>query len=341
MSVERAPREVITRIMDGYLSTQLLYVAAKLRLADLLAKGPRSSAELATATGTDASALHRLLRGLVLEGVIDEQPIGQFSLTEAGGQLRSDIPGSLLGAVLARGELYYPAAAGLIETIRRGGSAFQHIYGIEVFEHLAAHPDRAAVFQESMLSRSRGEAEAVVAACDFTPFHHVVDIAGGYGATLTAVLTKHSHLTATLFDRPEVIAVARERLAGAGISSRCDAVAGDFFAGVPRGGDLYLLSRVLHDWHDAEATRILRSCRAAMADGSHLLVIEAMLGEHVQDQPAAVRMDLHMLTLASGRERTMTEFAELLRAAGFQPRRVITPPGSLGISIMDAIADGI
>ena len=202
MSVERAPREVIAGIMDGYLSTQLLYVAARLRLADLMAEGPRSSVELATATGTEASALHRLLRGLVLEGVLDEQPIGQFSLTEAGGQLRSDVPGSLLGAVLARGELYYPAAAGLIETIRRGGSAFRHVYGIDVFEHLAAHPDHAAVFQASMLSRSHGEARALVGACDFTPFHHVVDVAGGYGVTLTTLLTTHPRLEGDVVRSP-------------------------------------------------------------------------------------------------------------------------------------------
>jgi hypothetical protein len=342
MSTASTPRDLVIRLMDGYLSTQMLYVAVRLGLPDVLNDGPRTSAELAAAVGAAPPSLHRLLRGLVMEGLLSEQPDGRYALTEAGRLLRADGQGSVRGAVLVRGTLYYRAAAGLIDTIRDGGSAFRHVHGVDLFEYLATSPDDAAIFQLSMLARSHQEADALAATYDFTPFRHVVDIGGGYGVTLTAILKTCPAARGTLFDRPDVAADARARLAAAsasasvGVKERVTVVGGDFFEGVPAGGDVYVLSRVIHDWDDEKAVRILTSCRAAMPAHGRLVIVDALLGDRVHDQPAAVRMDLHMLTLASGRERTAAEVASLLHAANLRITRILTPPGASGIQIVEA-----
>jgi O-methyltransferase domain/Dimerisation domain len=342
------PRDQLTRLMDGYLSTQMLYVSVRLGLFDLLLDGPRTSAQLAAAVGAAASPLHRLLRGLVLEGLLSEEPDGGYAATAAGRLLSAGVPGSLRGAVLARGAVYYRAAAGLLDMIRDdGGTAFRHAYGVELFDHLAASPEDAEIFQLSMLARSHQEAAALVATYDFAPFNHVIDIGGGYGVTLTAILTACPGVRGTLFDRPEITATARRRLAAAHLTDRATVVGGDFFDGVPDGGDVYVLSRVLHDWDDDAAVRILKSCRRALRmpvsgrSGSRLIIVEAILGDRVHDAPAAVRMDLHMLTLATGRERTAAEFATVLRAAGFRIDRILTPaPGQTpGVHILEATPD--
>lgn len=274
-----------------------------------------------------------------MEGVLTEEPNGRFGVTDAGRLLRGDGPGSLRGAVLARGALYYRAAAGLLETIRGGGSAFRHVYGVEMFEHLALFPEDADIFQRSMLSRSHQEADALASTYDFTPFEHVVDVGGGYGVTLTAILNAFPGVRGTLFDRPDVAATARTRLAAAGLAQRTTVVGGDFFEGVPGGGDVYVLSRVLHDWNDDEAVRILTSCRGVMTDRARLVIVEAILGDSVHDQPAAVRMDLHMLMLATGRERTSAELASLLRAARFRLDRILTPSQTPGLHVVEATPD--
>lgn len=338
MNAANAPRDLMTRLMDGYLSTQMLYVAARLGLVDALIDGPRTCTDLAATVGAEPAPLRRLLRGLVMEGLLSEQPDGRLALTEAGRLLRADGQGSLRGAVLARGALYYRAAAGLLDTIRGGGPAFRQVYGVDLFEHLDASPEDAAIFQLSMLARSHQEAEALAATYDFTPFRHLIDIGAGDGATLTTILKAWPGMQGTLFDRPDVVANARARLAAAGLTERATVVGGDFFESVPRGGDVYLLSRVLHDWDDEKALRILKSCRDVMTDGGRVLIVDAILGDSAQDQPAAVRMDLHMLTLFSGRERTADEVATLLRAARLRIARILTPSGAPGIRIVEATA---
>jgi SAM-dependent methyltransferase len=330
------PGDFVTRLMDGYLSTQLLYVAAKLRLADLLRDGPRSSAELAALTGTKPVMLHRLLRGLVIEGVLDESADGRFSVTDAGRCLEVDHADSMWGPVIARGELYYHAAEALIETVRQGGAAFRHAHGVDFFDALAARPDRRAAFQASMTARSRQEAEEIVEAYDFSTFKHVVDVGGGHGFLLVAILRAHSHLHGTLFDRPEVVTEARIALDTAGVASRCAIVPGDFFDGVPTGGDLYVLSRVVHDWQDDAAIRILAACRRATEDSALLLLAETVLPERAGELPAAIRMDLHMLTLLDGKERTVAEFTHVLAASGFHLERVIPAVGRAGLSLLEA-----
>jgi hypothetical protein len=335
MAVAPGARDLVARLMDGYLATQLLYVAARLGLADLLANGPQSADHLAAAAGADPSTLHRILRALAVHGLLYEAE-GMFGLTDAGRYLQSGTADSLRGAILSRGDLYYHAASGLLQSAQSGSVAFREVHGTDFFDHVAASPDRLAAFQQSMVARSQLEAADLLRAHDFSAYQHVIDVGGGFGVTLTAILTAYPALRGTLFDRPEVTREAQARLSGAGVADRCAAVAGDAFDAVPRGGDLYLLSRVIHDWNDADALRILRSCRRAMNDDASLVLVEAVIGDPASDQPGAVLMDLHMLVLGLGKERTADEFRALLMRAGFALRCVTAAPGRTGISVIQA-----
>lgn len=327
----------LARLIDGYLTTQMLYVAARLGVADVLADGPRTGPEVAAAVGANPDGLTRVLRGLVLEDVLAEDAGGRFALTALGERLREGVPGSLRGAALARGELYWSAAGGLLRAVTEGGTAFEHVHGEPFFEHLAADPDRQAAFQASMADRARREAADVVAAYDFTGRSEIVDVGGGSGVLLEAILAATPGLRGVLVDRPDAVERARVRLADAGLQTRGDAVVGDFFAAVPAGADVYLLSRVLHDWDDADAERILTTCRAAMPAAARLLVIDAIVPERALDGPEAVRMDIHMLMLFDARERTEAEFGRLLAGAGFELRRVLPTASPAGLSVLESV----
>jgi ubiquinone/menaquinone biosynthesis C-methylase UbiE len=334
-----APREapahlLVSRLMDGYLATQLLYVAAKLGVADALVREPLAVDALAHRVGAQSNILRRVLRGLAAEGVLDEHDDGRFSLTPLGNCLRSDVSSSLRGAIIARGDLYYGAAAGLLEAVQQGGVPFEHVHSVGFFEYLAQHSERGAEFQGSMVDRSRHEAAEVVAAYDFGSFERLVDVGGGHGVLLTEILTAVPRLRAVLLDRLQVVERARERLEAAGLAERCEFIAGDFLTTVPPGGDAYVLSRVIHDWDDEVAIRILTNCARAIGQGGTLLLVEAVLPERARDRPETIRMDLHMLALLHGRERTEVEYDRLLVAAGFQLRRVVPTKSPSRVSVI-------
>jgi hypothetical protein len=324
------------RLMDGYLSTQLVYLAARLGIADALAAGPRTATELAAAVGVPADALSRVLRGLAVDEVLDELPGGRFALTATGDRLRADAPGSLRGAALVRGELYFAAAGGLLPALRAGGTAFEQVYGRRFFADLDADPAHEAVFAASMAGRADREAADLVAAYDFAGIRHLVDVGGGHGVLVTAILRSAPGVRATLVDRPAVVEPARARLAATGLAERCTVEAGDFFTAVPAGADAYVLSRVLHDWGDEEAGAILGTCRTAMPVGARLLVAEAILPERARDQPDAIRMDLNMLMLLGARERTEAEFRALLAGAGFTVTAVVRTASPVGLGLIEA-----
>jgi O-methyltransferase domain/Dimerisation domain len=328
---EAAPAWQLMRLMDGFVTTQLLYVAAKLGIAGVLADGPRSATEIADAVGADRRVLPRVLRGLAIEHVLVEGEDGRFALTDVGAAL-----GPLHGAAIARGEVYYRSATGLLDSVLDGGVAFEQVHGARFFDHLGRNPDEEAAFQGSMAGRSEQEARDVVAAYDFADVRLLVDVGGGRGVLVAEALRAHPQLGAVLMDRAAALPAAREHLAGCGLADRADCVAGDFFASVPRGGDTYVLSRVLHDWDDADATRILSTCRDAMAPGTRLLVVEALLPVRALDRPAAIRMDLHMLLLFGARERTEAEFRNLLGGAGFRVERVVMTSSPAGLGVIEA-----
>ncbi|WP_073266575.1 methyltransferase [Cryptosporangium aurantiacum] len=334
--MDRSAAELqLARLMDGYLTTQLLFVAAELGLADALADGPRTADDLAGQVGANPGALARVLRGLAVEGVVTEDGEGGFALTDLGALLREG-PGSLRGPAVVRGGLYFRAVAGLLDAVRSGGTAFEHAYGARFFDHLDRHPADGSAFQDSMAGRAVREADHVVAAYDFAGVRRLVDVGGGRGIVLAAVLGAAPHVTAVLFDRPAVAEQARERLTATGLAERCRFEGGDFFTAVPSGADTYLLSRVLHDWDDEHAVRILTTCRRSVPDDGRLLVVDIVLPRFAREQPAAIRMDLHMLMLLGARERTAAEFELLLARAGWHLRRVVATGAADGLSVLEA-----
>lgn len=317
-SSELSPSQALLQMTAGPLLAQALYVAAKLGLADLLREGLRSSEELAQRTGAHPRALYRLLRALTSVEVFREEEDGCFQLTPRAAYLQSDVPGSLRAVAIMRGEpWYWRACGGLLHSVQIGQAAFEDSYGMGLFAYLAQHPQDAMTFNQAMCVNVAQKHTAAVKAYDFSQFGTVVDIGGGQGALLTAILTTHPQVRGVLFDLPHVVEAARQSLAAAGLAPRCELVSGDFFASVPAGGDAYTLSEILHDWDDSQATVILRNIRKAMPEHGKVLILEQVIPPGNDPHEGKLR-DLAMLVLLGGVERTENEFRELLREAGFR-----------------------
>jgi len=311
----------------GYQRTQLLYVATTLGLTDQLAAGPRAVAELAVATRTHAPSLGRVLRALAGLGVFREREDGRYELTPLAEPLRSGVPGSVRALVLAQGHDLYPVWGDLLYSVQTGEPAFDHVYGMPNWEYRRLNADVNDRFNAYMSDLMGRRAAAVAASYPFPEAGMIVDVGGGDGTLLAMVLRDHPRLRGMLFDRPHVVTGAAARLAAAGVAERVTVVGGDFFAEIPTGGDYYVLSAVLHDWGDDEATTILAQCRRAMASGAILLLVEQVLPPG--NDPSLVKLsDIHMLvTNAGGRERSEAEWRSLLDAGGFilQRRLPATP----------------
>jgi hypothetical protein len=310
----------LRRAISGYQVSMALHVAATLGIADLLADGPRSSDELAAQVDADPDALYRLLRALARIGVFEEQPDRTFALTEDGAGLRRDAARSVRGHAAFIGRYHHwNTWSQLVESVRTGKPAFHSIYGKSPWEWREEHPAESALFDDFMTAMTRGVDDEIVASYDFGRFTHVVDVGGGRGALVAAMLAAHPQLTATLFDQEHVVA-------GAPRIERCRSAAGSFFDEVPRGGDAYVLKSVIHDWADEEAVAILRTCAAALEGDARVLLVERDLAD-----PAAPWLDLQMLVMLGGRERSEEEFAALFRAAGLEPTGVTPVAGGFAV----------
>lgn len=330
------PSLALRYLVNGYQVTQAIHVAAVLGIADLLADGPRRSDDLAAATKSHPEALYRLLRALAGVGVFREEEDRHFSLTELGACLCSDAPEPVSGWAAFVGEPYQWQAWGALEhSVRTGENAFRHVHGIDSWTYRAHHPELSASFDRAMTSLSRQVATAVLAAFDFGRFARIVDIGGGNGALLAAILTRYPASHGVLFDQPHVVSGAGPILEAAGVADRCQVVGGSFFETVPQGGDAYILKAILHDWEDGPCIQILQGCRQSMAEGTALLVIERELGQPNQD-PDPKFSDLNMLVGPMGQERTPAEYAALFAAAGFRFGGVT--PSAAGTGVYEGIA---
>jgi ubiquinone/menaquinone biosynthesis C-methylase UbiE len=321
------PAARLSHLIDGYLHTQLIAIAVRLGIPDLLAVGSRTAPELAAGLGLDPQRCWRVLRGLASIGVLEEGDDGTFDLTQIGELLRLDVPGSLAGPTLLRGVINYPAALELYPALTEGGIAFERAYGTDLFSFLQQSAEASEIFQASMTARSRVEAEAVARIRDFSEYETIIDVGGGTGVLLEAVLRANPRSRGALFDVPSVIAQARGRLAASDVAPRIEIVEGDFFETVTPGGNFYLLSRIVHDWNDDRARVILRNVRRAIAPTGALMLVEAVSPDRAADQPAIIGMDLHMLLMLDGRERTAAEFESLLSDSGFE-LTAIRPTGA-------------
>lgn len=322
---ERVIQSPATRLRNllSYNTTQMLYVAAKLGIADLLAAGPQSSDELAAAVKAHPRSLYRVLRALTHVGVFAEEAQRHFRLTPMAELLRADAPGTLRPFVLSYGEAWWWQPWGhLLETVQAGTPAFEQTMGQGLFDYLAQHPDAAEIFNANMTSMTARDVPELVTTYDFSGPGVLVDVGGGHGALVTAILLAGARTNAVLFDRAAVLEGARAQLEAAGVADRCTLAAGSFFDAIPQGGDTYTLKDILHDWDDARALAILRNCRRAMDTQAKLLLIERVLP--VGGEPAIGKMvDITMMVLTGGMERTEAEYASLLAQAGFALRRVL------------------
>ena len=318
---------VLRRLVNGYQVTQAIHVAATLGIADLLRDGPRGSDELAATTGSHAPSLQRVLRALASVGVLHEEEDGAFALTEVGACLRSDAAEPVGGWAAYVGlPSHFAAWSHLLHAVRTGENAFRSVHGTDVWDYRAAHPEEGAVFDAAMTAIMVRANRHVLAAYDFGRFARVVDVGGGRGAFLGAVLDANPGMRGVLFDQPHVVEAAV-------VGERCEVVPGSFFDAVPEGADAYLLKAVLHDWEDEDAVRILRRCRAAIPDHGAVLVVERDLGA-ANDNADAKFSDLNMMVGPGGRERTREEFATLLAAGGFALQSAT--PTAIDLTVFEA-----
>jgi O-methyltransferase domain/Dimerisation domain len=310
----------IRAMVFGFMAAKLVYAAAELRIGDLLAEGPRTTDELATASRAHAPSLRRLLRGLAGLGVVEQIDGDRFELTALGVPLRADAPDSARALVrMLCGPQDWRSWEELVPSVRTGQSGFERAHGTTWIDFYERNPEQSATFNRAMSEHTRDAAPGILAAADLGRFGTLVDVGGGDGTLIAAALRAEPTLAGVLFDLPSGLGAAAETLRAAGVAERCRLAAGDFFVAVPEGADAYLLKQILHDWDDEEAVAILRTMRQAMAPGASLLIVERLLPEVASAADAqALLVDVLMLVVTGGRERTEQEFRDLLDAAGFE-----------------------
>lgn len=314
-----AEREQLLRLITGYRLTQALYVVAKLGLANLLVAGSKSAEQLAKETSVDPDRLHRVLRALAAHGVFAVDGDGRFQLNPLGELLQTNAPGSMAAMTILQGEEPYRAFGDLLHTVTTGETAFDHLFGMGHFDYLAGHPSAGSTFHTAM-SQSRRPAGKPLEGYDFRNCRVIVDVGGGVGALLASVLQEHAHLRGILFDLPSVMDDAKKYLDASGVADRCELRAGSAFDAIPSGGDVYVMSRVLHDWPDPKALVLLRNCREVIPRSGTLLLKESVVPEDSRS-PEIFDRDLMMMVMNGGRERTEGEWRALLNRGGFSLSR--------------------
>jgi hypothetical protein len=332
--------DALAQLINGYQVSQALYAATALGVPDLLSQGQRSADELAAATGAHPQAVRRLLRALSAFGVFTELRAGTFANTTMSDRLRAGVPGSQRTRVLvAMGDNYWRTWGALLHSVRTGEPAVHHVFGVQdSFTFYSQDPEFSRLWLEYVAAHTAASGPTIAAACDLSGVHRVVDVGGGHGHLLAAVLRAHSHVRGVLFDLPAVVEHAAPVLEGAGVADRCELLGGDFFSSVPGGGDLYILSDIVHDWPDEAALAILRNCRAAMRNSARMVLSERPAPERAEPTAYArsvLMLDLNMLVRNGGRERTAEEHRALLASAQFRLERILPTAGPT--SLLEAV----
>jgi len=336
--VGKPPPAQMLDLITAYWTSQLVSAVTRLGVPDQLGKGARTAAELVTKVGGDAGRLHRVLRALASVGVFAERSGGRFALTPLGHTLRSDAPFSLRNfALMMIDEVNWKAWSHLLDGIVKPVTPFETVFGCRVFEYLHRHPEKLETFARSMSSISATENPAVAEAYDFSRLDHVVDVGGSQGHLLAAILERHGSVRGTLFDLGEVVAQAQQApyLTAGGLKGRVQFATGDFFAAVPPGADGYVMKYILHDWNDDECVQILTHCRRAMVENGRVLVVDTVVPPG--NAPHWGKMlDINMLVLTGGRERTKADFAALFARAGLKLKKVHAT--ACPLSIVEGVA---
>ena len=332
------PPAQLMLLATGYFTARAIYVAATLGIADLLDGRVRDADDLARETATHAPTLYRFLRALAAAGVLEHTAEDRFALTPVGATLRARAPDSTRpGVMMFHHPMFWRSWEELLYSVRTGRPALDQVFGKPVFEYLATTPDAAAAYDGGMTGFNKTIIPAIVKACDFARFESIVDVAGGHGSLLAAILEAAPRARGVLVDLAHVTEVARKTFAERGLAERTEVVTGNMFESVPAGGEAYVLKWILHDWDDASCAVILRNVRAAIGPEGRLLIVDRVLPERTEASVAmrtAMMADLLMLIHLTGRERTEREFRALLEASGFGLQRVV--PTGTQLSVIEA-----
>lgn len=326
---------VLFKMATAYWLSQAIYVAAKLGIADLLKDGPQSCVALACSTGTDAASLFRMMRALSSVGIFSQLGRDRFALSRLAESLRSEVHGSLRAMVITIGEIHYQACGNLLHSVQTGFPAFNNVFGASLFDCLRQNDDAEDTFNQGMANVSSMLAYAVLMAYNFAGISSIVDIGGGQGKLLDKILLFNPDIRGTVFDTASTIERAKRQPVDNACGRRFSYVAGDFFNSVPQGADAYLLCGVIHDWDDTHAITILKNCRRAMAKQSRLLLVDMIVPETASASFSKL-LDLNMLVMNGGRERTHAEFCALLEAAAYKLTRIV--PTIAPQSVIEAMA---
>lgn len=328
------PAAQLTRMISGYWVSQAVYVSAELGIADLLKDGPQPVDALAASTGTHADSLYRVLRALASVGVFTETAPRRFALTPLAEHLQSDVPGSQRSLARMAGGEQFAAWAEILHSVRTGETAFSKVFGQPIFDHLAERPEAARIFDEAMTGIHGRETGAILDAYDFSTVQTLVDVGGGAGGNLIATLQRHPTMKGILFDLPHVVERARPNVEAAGLADRCRLVGGSFFESVPSGGDAYLMRHIIHDWYDDRSLTILKNVHAALPVGGKVLVLESVIPPG--NEPFGGKfLDLTMLVIPGGKERTAEEYRELYEKSGFELTRIV--PSVTEVSVVEGV----
>lgn len=335
MIESEAQRQHLEAMINGYRQSAIIGAAVKLGIPDALAGGSMDTSELAEKLKLHGPSLYRLLRGLAVSGLVREESGATFALTPMGRLLCGDSTSGLRELAVIGADEYGQAWGGLAEGVRSGKSAYEAVYGESPWQRRKAHPELENAFNHWLSLRTAAVATAIAEAYDFSRADVIADLAGGQGALLAHLLSVNPQAKGILFEQPHTLEVAR---AARDLAPGIQCVAGDLLSDIRVNADIYLLKSVLHDWNDDACHKILQNCRQAMKPQSVMLVIERLMPACVTDDPFAVMLDLHMMVVTGGRERTESEFQVLLQAAGFQWRRIIRT--KVGFVILEAVPDG-
>ncbi len=325
------PQFAMLQMISAFWVSQAVHIAARLGIADLVKEQPQTAADLAEATGTHAPSLSRVLRALVSVSIFVEDEQGRFVTTPLAATLQTDAPGTLRWmAMVELGQEHFQAWGNLMHSVKTGEIAFDHHFGQPVWEYYAQHPDHAQNFNHEMSGLTGMIHQAVLNAYDFSGIRKIVDVAGGLGGQLSEILKTYPAMQGVLFDLPHVIAEAGPLLDAAGVKDRCELTSGSFFESVPTGGDAYILKWIIHDWDDERSVTILNNCRRAMTENGRLLLVEMVIPPGNQPDLSKF-MDLNMMVMTGGRERTAADFSGLFSAAGFSLTRVVTTESMMSV----------
>jgi len=327
---------VLFQMATGYWVSQAIYVAAKLGIADLIKDGPQSCVALAATTGADAASLFRLMRALASVGVFSHVQGDCFALSRLGESLQTEVRGSLRAMAITLGEIHYQACGDLLHSVQTGSPAFNHVFGASLFDYLQQNADAADAFNQGMSNLSSMLSYAVLMAYDFTGISSIVDVGGGQGKLLETILQFNPDMRGTVFDTASTFQRAKQQLGSNAWGRRYSCVTGDFFTSVPQGADAYLLCGVIHDWDDDRAVTLLRNCRKAMTRSSRVLLVDMVVPDSASASFSKL-LDLNMLVMNGGRERTLAEFRALLNAADYKLTRIV--PTMAPQSVIEGIAN--